>query len=105
MPSFSASRQAWSGAPPPNAIKVRSSTFFPLSIAWTRAALAMFSQTVSVTPNAASAGGTFIGIPMVFSMADAAARPSSFNLPPAKLSGSMAPSSKFASVIVGSVAP
>ena len=54
MPSFSASRAAWSGAAPPKAIMVRSCSSLPRSTAWTRAALAMFSSTISLTPNAAS---------------------------------------------------
>src|SRR5260221_414900 len=56
MPSFSATRAAWSGAAPPNATRVRSARFLPRSIAWTRAAFAMFSSTISLTPRAASAG-------------------------------------------------
>ena len=51
-PSFSARRQACSGAPPPKAIMVQAAMSWPRSMAWTRAALAMFSSTISVTPAA-----------------------------------------------------
>ena len=54
MPSFSASRAACSGAPPPKAISVRPSSSAPRSTACTRAALAMFSSTISEMPKAAS---------------------------------------------------
>ena len=54
MPSFSASRAACSGAAPPKAISVRASSSLPRSTACTRAAFAMFSSTISLTPNAAS---------------------------------------------------
>ena len=54
MPSFSASRAAWMGAAPPKAIMVRSCSSLPRSTAWTRAAFAMFSSTISLTPKAAS---------------------------------------------------
>ena len=53
MPSFSASRLACSGAAPPNATSVRSPIATPRSTACTRAALAMFSSTISATATAA----------------------------------------------------
>ena len=53
MPSFSASRLACSGAAPPNATSVRSAIATPRSTACTRAALAMFSSTISATATAA----------------------------------------------------
>ena len=52
MSSFSASRAACSGAAPPNAIMARPDSSLPRSTAWTRAALAMFSSTISLTPSA-----------------------------------------------------
>ena len=63
MPSFSASRAACSGAAPPKAIRVRSATSLPLSTACTRAALAMFSSTISATPSAASSARRPSGSP------------------------------------------
>ncbi len=50
MASFSASRAAWSGAAPPKAIRLCSAMTLPRSTEWTRAALAMFSSTISATP-------------------------------------------------------
>ena len=56
-PIFSATRAPCSGPPPPKAIMVRPSQPLPLSTACTRAALAMFSSTISPTPSAAIVGG------------------------------------------------
>ena len=63
MSSFSASRAACSGAAPPKAIIVRSPSVAPISMAWTRAALAMFSPTISLTPSAAICGSRSSGAP------------------------------------------
>ena len=54
-------REACSGAAPPNATRVRPRASLPLSIAWTRAAFAMFSSTISLTPSAASSTASASG--------------------------------------------
>src|ERR1700726_3838664 len=54
-------RAACNGAAPPKATRVRPRASLPLSIAWTRAALAMFSSTISLTPRAASSSASASG--------------------------------------------
>src|SRR6516165_10753811 len=64
MPSFSATRAACSGAAPPKAISVRGRRSFPLSMACTRAAFAMFSSTISLMPSAACSVTRFSAAPI-----------------------------------------
>ena len=100
MPSFRASRPAWSGAPPPNAIMVWRPMTRPRSMACTRAALAMFSSTVSTTPTAGHRPASPSRRPTSRASASAARSGSSPIFPPANRSGSSLPSTRFASVTV-----
>jgi hypothetical protein len=99
-PSFSQSRQAWSGAPPPKATMVNCAISRPFSTVWTRAALAMFSSTISVMPKAASSSIS----PSVISAASARSGWSGM-APPAKFFGSSRPSARLASVTAGASPP
>ena len=101
MPSFWARRTAWTGAAPPKAIMVNPDRSLPFSTAWTRAALAMFSSTISETPTAAAPTSSESGPPTASPMARAAA--SGFRSIPAapKVSGVSRPSTRSASVTVG----
>ena len=105
MPSFSATRAACNGAAPPKAIRVRGRKSLPLSIAWTRAALAMFSSTISLTPSAACSIDKSRRKPTRSAIAPRAPSKSRFILPPENFCGSMRPSTRSASVTVGSVPP
>ena len=58
-----ASRAACSGAAPPKAISVRSAVSLPFSTAWTRAALAMVSSTISAMPRRGLCGSGSIAAP------------------------------------------
>ena len=85
MSSFSARRAACRGAAPPNAIIVRSPSVAPISMAWTRAALAMFSPTISLTPSAATCGSRSSGTPIAEESASVAAFSSSAMRPAREL--------------------
>ena len=98
MPSLRATAIACSGAPPPKAIKVRSVTSSPFSTAWTRAALAMFSSTISITACAPPAGSVFNASPTAVWSACCAAVVFSGMRPPANPSASSLPSTRLASV-------
>ena len=63
---------------------VRSCSSLPRSTAWTRAALAMFSSTISLTPNAASMRFRPSGVPTDLSTATPALSGESLIEPPAK---------------------
>ena len=105
MPSFCARRPACSGAAPPKAIIVCSSVARPRSIACTRAALAMFSSTISLTPAAAQKASMPSAAPTPACSACAARAGSSGRRPAAKRAASMRPSTRLASVTAGSVPP
>ena len=106
MPSFSAIRLACRGAAPPKATSVRSAVAMPRSMACTRAALAMFSSTISATPTAACSA-LMPSILAAMAEASAASALSGWMaiLPPAKRAGSILPMARSASVTVGSVPP
>ena len=102
---MSATRAAWIGADPPKATTVRPARPFPHSIAWVRAALDMFSSTISLTPSAATLASIPSRAPTRLAIA-ASARPRSSPIaPPAKSPGSMRPSTTSASVTVGASPP
>ena len=105
MPSFRASRPACSGAPPPNATNVWRPITLPRSMAWTRAAFAMFSSTISTTPTAGQWASR--PRPSPTSRASAAAARSGWSAirPPANRSGSSLPSTRLASVTVARSPP
>src|SRR5215468_2215164 len=85
MPSFSATRAACNGAAPPKAISVRGRRSFPLSMACTRAAFAMFSSTISLMPSAACSVARLSAAPIRSATACLAPATSSGILPPEKV--------------------
>ncbi len=77
----------------------------PFSVAWTGAALAMFSSTISAIAAAAATSSRPSGVPIPAAMAAAAAFRSRARVPPANRAGSILPTTRSASVTVGSVPP
>src|SRR5262249_39864360 len=98
MPSFSATRAACSGAAPPKAISVRGRRSFPLSMACTRAAFAMFSSTISLMPSAACSVARFSAAPIRSAAARLAPATSRVILPPDDVVGSIRPTTTAAAV-------
>ena len=98
MPSLRATAIACSGAPPPKAISVRWLTSDPFSTACTRAALAIFSSTISMIAWAALSISVPSGSPTAQCTTLRAAGKSRDKRPPAKSSASRRPSSRLASV-------
>ena len=105
MSSFSAKRAACKGAAPPNAIIARAAISLPHSTAWTRAAAAMFSSTISQTPKAASAVSMPAACPTFSVTASVARGADRLTRPPAKRAGSILPNTRSASVTVGAAPP
>src|ERR1700737_2451248 len=79
IPIFSASRVACTGPPPPKAMSVRPSKVLPDSMACTRAALAMFSSTISTMPSAAISGSNSSSRPTPAVSAERAAPSAAFD--------------------------
>lgn len=75
-------RAACSGAAPPKAIMVRPAVSLPFSTAWTRAALAMVSVTISVMPSAAVSAVMASGVATAWVQAVTEAAGSSEMKPP-----------------------
>ena len=105
MPSFCAKRPACRGAAPPKAIMVAPSSALPRSMACTRAALAMFSSTISLMPAAAQNASRPSTSPTLLRSASSARCRSSCRWPPAKRCGSRRPSTRLASVTAGKTPP
>ena len=103
-PSLSMSRVACTGAPPPKATIEKPRRSLPCSTAWTRAALAMFSSTTSVTPTAAVTVSNPRGVAMVRIAPPARSGDSEMSLAP-NVSGCRRPRQTSASVTVGSSPP
>ena len=89
------------GAEPPKATRVRPASPLPHSTACVRAALDMFSSTISLIPSAPSVSSSPSFAPGSLRMAAAARSRSRGIAPPAKKAGSMRPSTTSASVTVG----
>ena len=104
MSSNSASRHACSGPAPPNATRAKRRGSCPRPIDTVRMARAMELSMISTMPAAASSTPRPSGAPTRASMAARAASTSSGISPPSS-AGGMRPSTRCASVTVGSVPP